>query len=73
MQTAFGPTGRLSAASAARDGKLYLFGGGATGASGQNEFTDLWVADPVAQTWTRLSQGLVTPPTGKLQATMVGR
>lgn len=73
LQTAFGPVGRLSAASAARDGKLYLFGGGATGSAGQTEFTDLWVADPVAQTWTRLNEGLLTPPTGKLQATMVGR
>jgi hypothetical protein len=73
FQPAMGPAARLSAASTARDGKLYVFAGGTTGASGQSEFTDLWKYDPATLQWTRLSDGLGVVPTGKLQATMVGR
>ena len=73
VESALGPAGRLSAASTARDGKLYVFAGGTTGASGQSEFTDLWKYDPSTLQWTRLSEGLGVVPTGKLQATMVGR
>lgn len=67
------PSARFSAASTARDGKLYVFAGGATVSTTQTVFTDLWVADPVASTWTRLNEGLTGAPTGKLNASMVGR
>lgn len=72
VQTALGPTARFSAASVSRDGKLYVFGGGATSPA-QTEFTELWVADPTTQMWTRLNDGLTVAPNGKLSATMVGR
>ena len=68
-----GPGGRFSAASSARDGKLYVFAGGATTGSMQTVFTDLWVGDPVTLTWTRLNEGLTVVPTGKLSATLVAR
>ena len=68
-----GPSARFSAASTARDGKLYVFAGGATMGTMQMVFTDLWVADPTASTWTRLNEGLTAVPTGKLNASMVGR
>lgn len=73
LQPSLGPAARFSAAAAERDGKLYVFAGGTTGASGQSVFTDLWVFDPAAQAWTRLSEGLGVVPTGKLAASMVGR
>jgi len=73
VQTALGPAGRFSAASTARDGKLYVFAGGTTGSSGQTVLTDLWVYDPSTLIWTRLSQGLGVVPTGKLSASLVGR
>ncbi len=73
VQSALGPAGRFSAASAARDGKLYVFAGGTTGVSGQAVLTDLWKYDPATTMWARLSQGTGVVPTGKLSATMVGR
>lgn len=73
IDPAQGPAGRLSAAHVARDGKLYLFGGGTTGVSGQSTFTDLWSYDPAARAWQRLTQGTTSAPTGKLNASMVGR
>ncbi|MDP1827994.1 MAG: kelch repeat-containing protein [Archangium sp.] len=73
MQPALGPVGRFSAAHASRDGRLYVFGGGTTGASGQSEFRDLWSYDPVTQAWSRLHDGTGVVPTGKLTASMVGR
>jgi N-acetylneuraminic acid mutarotase len=68
------PNARFSAASIARDGKLYVFAGGSTVGTTQTVFTDLWVADlSVSSTWTRLSEGLTNAPSGKLNASMVGR
>jgi hypothetical protein len=71
--TATGPSARFSSASTARDGKLYVFAGGATVGTVQSVFTDLWVADPSVPSWTRLNEGLTGAPTGKLNASMVGR
>lgn len=71
---ATGPAARLSAASASRLGKLYTFAGGTTGVSGQSVLMDLWSFDSqTTQQWTRLSEGLGVVPTGKLNASMVGR
>ena len=73
VQAAMGPAARFSAASTARDGKLYLFAGGTTGVSGQTVLTDLWKYDSVTTLWTRLSQGTGVVPTGKLSASVVSR
>ena len=71
---AMGPAARLSGASTARDGTLYVFAGGTTGVSGQTVFTDLWAYDSlVTRQWSRLSEGLSVVPPGKLGASMVGR
>ena len=68
------PNARFSAASIAREGKLYVFAGGSTVGSTQTVFTDLWVSDPASGgSWTRLNEGLTTAPTGLLNASMVGR
>jgi hypothetical protein len=72
-QTMLGPGSRFSAAASARDNKLYVYGGGVTVGGVQTEFTELWVADPAAQSWTRLNEGLIIRPTGTLSATMVAR
>lgn len=73
QEPATGPAARFSAASIARDGKLYVFAGGTTGASGQSVFSDLWSYDPPTRMWTRLNAGTGTLPSGKLAASMVGR
>jgi len=73
QQPAAGPPARFSAASTARDGKLYVFAGGTTGGSGQSVLTDLWSYDPGTRMWTRLDAGTGALPPGKLAASMVGR
>ena len=73
QEPALGPAARFSAASAQRDGKLYVFAGGTTGTSGQSVLTDLWSYDPTVHLWTQLNAGTGTLPSGKLTASMVGR
>lgn len=73
LLTALGPELRFNAAHATRDGVLYLQGGGATGASGQQTFTDLWRYEPSTAQWTRLHDGTGVVPLGTLAATMVAR
>lgn len=73
LLSALGPALRFNAAHATRDGVLYLQGGGATGASGQQVFTDLWRFEPATGQWTRLHDGTGTVPVGTLAATLVAR
>lgn len=73
QEMALGPAARFSAASTQRDGKLYVFAGGTTGASGQSVLMDLWSYDPTLGAWTRLQAGTGALPPGKLAASMVGR
>ncbi len=73
LRSALGPAGRFNAAHTTRDEALYLFGGGATGASGQQTFTDLWRYEPGTDTWSRLHDGAGVVPPGTLAATVVAR
>jgi N-acetylneuraminic acid mutarotase len=71
-QAGLGPMARFNAANTTRDGSLYVFAGGATGAGGQTVFGDLWRFDPSTSAWTRLSDG-TDAPSGRLGASVVAR